>query len=178
MGMESIRLDIFWGTNNTADKIISQLAQSFHIEQHYLKDSILFFKRKDVQNAYRLEHYIILSVYEPSKYMCLEACMSNYSKYLEIMCQVYVFMREKYNAKIRIGHEYIEMADSCNDLKERLESDNKVRYKAFLQMFFVTNVDMLPGSAFYTQIARVRRRQKRESKNIRNTRNTGDGSLC
>jgi len=156
MGMESFRVDFIY-ESTTQKELVDYLKTGFKIENNYFR-ARKFFISKNVlfENSYRIEDYVIAHFNDSETTFSLEACFSNFEKYTVSFYQIYLFLNEKFDVKIKLGKEpLIENLDFPN-FQKLLNDFYGTKYDSFLEKYSIKNTDMFTGEFFYKNYKKVK----------------------
>lgn len=153
MGMESFRIDFYWQSNSEMREILYELEKNFKVEQNYTIVKRLFSAKKIyIRNEYRIQNFIVAYFSEKEKYFCLEACLSNFDKYLFYMYEIYSLLSDKFNAKILMNDFKIENKIDYSEFKKKIEDFYADKKSEFQLKYNIENVDIMPNDEFYLKI--------------------------
>lgn len=153
MGMESFRLQICWKKDVCESTVISCIAKHFSVEPDYYVKRAFFFTKKVYTPAYRVQDFIIASCYEPTKMLYLEACISNYMKYIRIMYDIFKCLYLEFGAEMELTKDvWIKEIMDYSSFERCVIDCKRNKIELFQSKYRMENVDMRPGSEFYRYI--------------------------
>lgn len=170
MGMESFRVDIYLNDNITEKDVINKISESYKIEQHHFVKRFSF-RKKNISKEYRINNFIIMYYSVENKYLCLEACFSNYNKYLNEIYEIFILLCEDYDVNIKMDKIELGKRVNYNTYEQEIKSLYKNKYRMFFDNYKLKDIDMLCGQNFYQRINICRLlkiKTKRKNNNIGN----------
>jgi len=166
MGMESFRVDMYFKDNITLQDVINKISESYKIEQHYFMKRFSF-RKEYLNKEYRINDFIIMYCSVEDKYLCFEACFSNYNKYLMEIYRIFMLLCEEFDIKIKMDKFELDKFVYYNTYEQEIMSFYKNKYRMFFGDYNLNDIDMLCGQDFYRRINMGRfLKIKRKTKNF------------
>lgn len=156
MGMESFRIDFIY-ESTTQKEIVDYLKTGFKIENSYFRARNFFVSKKVlIENEYRIEEYVIAYFNDSEMILSLEACFSNFEKYILFFYQIYSFLKEKFDIKIKLGKEPLSESLDLQNFQKSLNDFYGAKYESFLEKYSIKNTDMFTGEFFYKNYKKLK----------------------
>jgi len=156
MGMESFRIDFIY-ESTTQKEIVDFLKTGFKVENNYFTArKFIVSKKVLIGNKYRIEDYIIAHFNDSEKTFSLEACFSNYDKYVLLFYRIFSFLKENFDIKIRLGKELLNESLDLPNIKILINGYYETKYKTFIRKYCINDVDMSPGESFYKNYKKIK----------------------
>lgn len=157
MGMESFRVDFIF-RSTTQKEIVDCLKTGFHMENGYfLTRKIFVHKKVLIANEYRIENYITVYFNDAETYFSLEACFSNFEKYITLIYRIYSFLKGNFDIGIKFNNEICEESMEYSSFQLLIKDFYSEKYQSFTEKYGIKNTDMHTGEYFYENIKKAKR---------------------